>query len=79
MPPKRSVADITAMIDKRFPEFKADLLQDLSKVFVDERKGELNNEVNAFFDRKSEDINKICELATSIAAIQEHVKKLELS
>ena len=35
------------------------------------------NEVNAF--KKSKDINKIGELATSITSIQEHVKKLELS
>ena len=82
MPPKRSVDDISAMIDKRFAEFKAGLLEDLSKdiqEFVDERKGELMNEVNSFFEKKSKDINKIGELATSISAIQKHVKKLELS
>ena len=62
MPPKRSVDDISVMIDKQFAEFKAGLLEDLSKdipEFVDERKGELKNEVNAFFDKKSKDINKI--------------------
>ena len=73
MLPKRSVDDISVMIDKRFAEFKAGLLEDLSKDIQ-----ELKNEVNAFFDKKSKDINKIGKLA-STATIQEHVKKLELS
>ena len=55
IPPKFNVNDVTAMMEKRFSEFKAGLLQDLSKdiqTFVDERKHELNNEVNVFFLRK---------------------------
>ena len=56
MPPKFNVNDVTAMMEKRFAEFKTGLLQDLSKdiqTFVDERKDELNNEINVFFLRKS--------------------------
>ena len=82
MPPKFNVNDVTSMMEKRFAEFKTGLLQDLSKdiqTFVDERKDELNNEINVFFEKKSEELGQISELATSIAAIQEHVKKLEVN
>ena len=52
MPPKRSVDDISVMTDKRFAEFKAGLLEDLSKDIqesVGERKGVLKNEGKCFF------------------------------
>jgi hypothetical protein len=82
MPSKLSVVEVTEMMEKRFAEFKAGLLEDLSKdiqTFVDERKQELNQEVTIFFEEKSEEISKFGELANSIAAIQEHVKKLEVN
>ena len=52
MQPKFNVNDVTAMMEKRFAEFKTGLLQDLSKdiqTFVDERKDGLNNKINGFF------------------------------
>ena len=74
----RSREEIIPLVEKRFEEFKTNLLDDLTadiQKIVETSK----QEIQTFFDEKSRDFEQGNELANSVKLIQEHVRKLQES
>lgn len=70
--------ELMEMLDSKFDEFKKSLLNDLSadiQKVVDNHK----KEIQLYFDDKSRELEKVEDLADSVAVIHEHVRKLQES